>query len=405
MIRQGERRTRAIAGRAASATGIAVVFILALVRSAGADSPPTLAQLTSDADVVVRARIVEGSVALSAADAASQWPIVRAERLESWKGDAPPSVLFAQCGTTQIAYAPGEVVALFLWKSARVRAFSGASAATQIEWVSFQGAPDKLTLAPSDAALPTAIRAYVAVGALPTPESRLEAFRRVTVQHLRSGDPRLAAWAVRNLEIAANAPLVTTAEMPLLDPLIDDPALAIDTRIALLAELERRQLVFAPPRWGRLLRQTPLPDLLAVVRAAGAHPSTGVTIELERALDRGDDTLATAAALALGSPGNESAVRSLADAVNTRDWPLRQAALRALGRIGTQQARHALELAAVFHPDPQTRQRATVEVIMLARRQGTTLAPTIVVPTTNVAIALPDARARGASSEPGRTLD
>src|SRR5262249_31276598 len=144
-----------------------------------------------------------------------------------------------------------------------------------------------------------------------------------------------------------------------------------------VAELERRGVIFGPARWVRLLRTSQGEDLLAVIRALRDHPSAGVNAQLFPLLAHGDLTLATAAAASLGVPGNVDAVRPLATALARESAGSGGAAVKSLGRIGTQSARQALEFAAARHPDLATRQRAATEAIIVARRNGTTLAPTL----------------------------
>jgi HEAT repeat protein len=221
------------------------------------------------------------------------------------------------------------------------------------------------------------VRAYAAVEGMPSSEAQIEGFRRITLKLLASREPRLASSAVRDIALATSTPLIGKADMPLLTSLLADDRVAIGTRVALLAELEQRRLVSGPTEWVKLLRETTGNDLLIVVRALAAHPSAPVTQALLPMLESRDEAVAAAAAVSLGSPGNQEAIGPLVRLLGRDDQRLRMAAIRGLGRIGTPESRRALELAAAFHPDQATRRRANAEVIVLARRQGTTLGPTI----------------------------
>jgi hypothetical protein len=106
--------------------------------------------------------------------------------------------------------------------------------------------------------------------------------------------------------------------------------------------------------------------------------------------------LATAAATSLGVPGNVDAVRPLAASLARDDDELRHAIVHSLGRIGTQSARQALELAAARHPDPATRRRAETEAIIVARRNGTALAPLLGLGVEPALAAVPGASETGA---------
>ncbi len=129
----------------------------------------------------------------------------------------------------------------------------------------------------------------------------------------------------------------------------------------------RRYPSSARKAWARLVRVSAREERLAVVRAAAAHPSPAVTAALLEVLAGGDVDAAAAAAVSLGTPGNDAAVTPLRGALAHDEGRLRMAAIRALGRIGTARAREALALAAAFHPDPPTRRRANAEVIVVQR--------------------------------------
>jgi HEAT repeat protein len=91
-----------------------------------------------------------------------------------------------------------------------------------------------------------------------------------------------------------------------------------------------------------------------------------VTARLAQLLEGSDAAAAQAAAIALGTPGNASAVAPLSRALASGDARLRMAAIRGLGRIGSPEARRALEQAAEAHADADTRRRAAAELRVLA---------------------------------------
>jgi hypothetical protein len=191
---------------------------------------------------------------------------------------------------------------------------------------------------------------------------------------------------MRDFAPGGDAAALTLADLPAMAPLIENSHVPIGTRIALVAELERRGLVFGPARWVRLLRTAEGADLIAVIRAVGEHPSAGVNANLMPLLHDRDFAVATAAAGALGVPGNVDAVRPLTASLGRNDDELRWTALRSIARIGTQSARQALEYVAARHPDPLLRARAEAEAIILARRHGTTLAATLGVTASEASI-------------------
>ncbi len=338
----------------------------------------TFYQMTVESDLVVRGRITEGEGLVVIDKPPLHREVVTAQVLEVLRGDVAvgQSVTFAQHGHGHAGYADGEEALLFLEKITRSPELSRTGLGERVHWVSRQEPQDRVTLTPQTRdEFVGAVKAYAALAGLASPRERIEGLRRVTVRLLGSAEPRIAASAVRDLVLAANLPIVTAADVPLLDRLIDDPQTAIATRIALLAELERRGLVSGPPRWARLLRQTPPGDLLQLVRAVGAHPSDAATEELVRILQSGDAELAAAAAVSLGVPGNERAVEPLTGALKSESERVRMGAIRGLGGIGTKAARQALEQAATAHPDPATRRRARAEVAVLLRRPTRRIVP------------------------------
>ena len=325
---------------------------------------PSLHRLVADADLVARVRILDAGGWLVVEDPPLRRPVVTAALEEVWKGETPAEpVRFAQHGHGVAPYAKGEEVLLFLRRLDRSRELAHLAAQSDLRWVSLQEHDAKLPLAPaSRPAYAAAVRGYLALESIPDPGSRLAAHRRLTLELLKSAEPALADSALADLVTAGGKPLLTEAEVPAVLSLVDDPGVRIGVRVALLALLEERGLVAAPPRWARLVAAAAGPDRRAAIRAAGAHPSPEVTAELTRLLDGGDPETAAEAAVALGAPGNDDAVAPLASVLAGGDPRLGRAAVRGLGRIGTPRAREALETAAESHPDADIRRRALAEL-------------------------------------------
>lgn len=78
-----------------------------------------------------------------------------------------------------------------------------------------------------------------------------------------------------------------------------------------------------------------------------------------------DDAASTAAAVALGSPGNAAAVEPLSQTIVSENQRLAMASIRGLGRIGTAEAHAVLESAATSHPNASVRRRAEAELRVL----------------------------------------
>jgi len=386
------RSTRSIVDFASALVVACTVAALISVapQPAGAQhlqGPASLRQLTSDADLVVRARITAASAELEAGGRV--YPVVHADVLATLKGStAPGPIVFANIGAGATTFTLGEEVLLFLRHIERVAELAATPLQARLRYVAIPNASETFVL--TDAvrpALSDAVRSYAAIAAIPDPEARGDALRKLTLAILQSGEPVLINSALRDFSPGGDAAALTLADLPAMVPLIESPRVPIGTRIALVAELERRGLIFGPTRWVRLLRTSHGSDLLSVIHAIGEHQSAGVSAYLIPLLTQPDLAIATAAATALGVPGNIDAVRPLTVSLGRDDYALRLAALRGLGRIGTQGARQALELAAARHPDAAVRSRAEIAAIILARRHGTTLAPTLGLATSDAALA------------------
>jgi hypothetical protein len=350
------------------------VVALALGSPGGAhlvDASPSLHLLVADADVVARARIVDphGEAALSSGE---RRPVVEAEILEVFKGEAEPGLLrFAQHGHGVASFEKTDEVLLFLQRIERSREMGALRSSDGLRFVSLQEHDAKYPVsARNREALLGAVRAYVRIETLPTAAERVTALREVTVSLLTSGDTQLAGGALRDLVLARDLPLVTAAELPVLEPLLADPGLPVGLRAGLLAELDRRGLVDGPTSWVSLLGTASGPERPAAARAAGGHPSPAVTAALARLLESDDPATAQAAAIALGNPAHASAEPALARCLTGSDARLRMAAIRGLGGMGTPEAVVALREAADSHPDPATRRRARAEVTSLGRRSA-----------------------------------
>jgi hypothetical protein len=331
----------------------------------------TLNRLVATSDVVARARILDAAGRVALEPTGTSRPVVEARLVEILKGSAEPGVVrFAQHGHGVAQFEDGEEVLLFLRRIESHRELARLASAGSVRFVSLQEHDAKFLLTPeSREVLLLAARSYVRVGAIGDPAARHEALRRATLAQLASPDDRLAASAVRDLVLAEKPPLITEADLPVLEPILASSNTPIGVRVALLAELERRGMVDGPARWVELLRGTRGRELQSVIRAAGAHPSLPTQAVLREILAGGDPGAAAAAAMALGTPGDDAAVAPLRRALSEGDERLRMAAIRGLGRVATASARKALQEAADSHPDPATRRRARAEVKLLEQAE------------------------------------
>jgi hypothetical protein len=326
---------------------------------------PTLLSLVAGAERVALVRVVDPEALVVLEETGDHRPVVVVELREVLKGEGKPgeALRFVSHGHGVAEYRAGEEALVFLAPLERSRELDSLQTAG-LRWVSFQEHDTRYGVDDENRArLLGAVRAYVAVEALPQPAARVAALRAVTLDLLTSGDPRLAAGAVQDLALARELPLVTPEDVPrLLEGVVSSSAAPIGLRVAVLSELGGRRLVEATPLWLGLLRTTPKPDRLQVIRAAGRHPSPEIDLELVGLLAGDDPELAAAAALALGDPVHAAATPSLGGALARTEPSVRMAAIRALSAIGTPSAREVLAAAADSHADPATRRRAAAAV-------------------------------------------
>lgn len=332
---------------------------------------PSLHELARDADLVARVRVVRArrTVRLEgAAGARLERAVVDVAVLERLCGAGGPRLTFVPHGHGPAEYHDGAEALVFLRRIDRVPELAGTALAGHVRWVSLQETSDAIPLGPrTRRAWTDAARRYVAAETIADPAPRHDALRETMLALLGSDEPRIAASALRDL-VRAPDTTIRPVDAGRLERLVAAGRAPMTVRVGVLAELERRGLTDAPPRWAALLSGAAPRDRLVVVRAAAAHPSPAVTQALLGILERGEPAAAGAAAVSLGAPGNAIAVAPLERVLARDEPPLRFAAIRGLGGIGGQEATDVLRRAAAFHPDPATRRRARAEERVLDRR-------------------------------------
>jgi hypothetical protein len=355
--------------RLACAAAVAGLLAAATARAHIVYGRPTLMGLVAGAERVALVQIVDPAASAVLEETGERRPVIEAKLRAALKGGGTPgeTLRFATHGHGVAEYQPAEEAIVFLVPLERSRELA-ALRAGGLRWVSFQEHDARYGVTPGNRErLLGAVRGYVAAEEMGEPRARLDQLRRVTLGLIASGDERLAAGAVQDLALAGTLPLVTAEDVPLLlERVVSSPAAPIGVRLGLLAELDRRGLVEAPPLWLALLRDTPLPDRLQVVRVAGRQPHPAVERALLELLGADDPELVAGAALALGDPLHAAATPALARALSHREPRVRRAAIRALAAIGTPGARAALS-AAADHADPDTRRRAAAALQTLTR--------------------------------------
>lgn len=356
--------------RLAPAAAVALLIAAAAARAHIVYGRPTLMALVAGAERVAVVRIVDPLALAVVPETGDQRPVVEASLLVPLKGGGAPgeTLRFASHGHGVAEYLPGEEALVFLAPLERSRELSALSA-SGLRWVSFQEHDARYPVTPENRErLLGAVRGYVDAAAQSSPVARIDALRRVTLGLLTSGDARLAAGAVQDLAVSESLPLVTAADVPLLrERVLSSPDAPLGVRLALLVELDRRGLLDATPLWLPLLRDTPLPDRLQVVRVAGRQRDPAVEAALVELLAADEPELVEAAALALADPLHAAATPELARALAHPEPRVRGAAIRALRAIATPAARDALVAAADEHADPDTRRRAAAAARSLGR--------------------------------------
>lgn len=340
----------------------------------------SLRLLTAQADVVARVQIIDALDELDAVyrDQAFRTRFVRARLLETWKGSlAEPgaTIRFYQHGHGTVEYADEEEVLVFLRRTENIAELAGGPIVSQLEWVSEQETGAHYRLNDTNRkGFANAVASYIAMDEAPE-ALRSDMLRRITVEMLTSPYPELAQSAMGDLVLAGEQISLTSEDLTVLLPLIDDnqegAAAPIGIRIGLLSELERRGLVAGPPRWAHLIETTTGRDQIAVIRAAAANPSNAVVEALIPLLKSDNLQIASTAAVALGNQKSPMATQSLVALLQSNESQLRMSAIRGLGRDGSSTAREALSTAASQHPDPATRRRALAELSALSPHSET----------------------------------
>jgi hypothetical protein len=322
----------------------------------------TLSQMVHGADAVVVARIIDEEAVL-AVDTHQRRPVISAEILEVLKGGARPGpALVARHGHGHTSYQKDERALLFLTSIDRHRELQALKKTGRVDYVSLQETSANFRLdGPHRERLLAAVRDYANLAAIDEPDERLAALQTLTLELLRSPDGRIAASAARDLAPTAQTRMIDEEAVPQLVALVHDEEVLIGVRVAVLATLGQQDLVETAPHWARLVAESESADAKTAIRAAGAHPSEAVARALLTVVSKGsppEAAKAAEAAVAVGWPGNDAAVPTLARALESDDARLRLAAIRGLSGIATAAARETLEKAAASHHDPAVRRRA-----------------------------------------------
>jgi hypothetical protein len=316
--------------------------------------------LVAEADLVVYGRLLAFEEASGAKHHGAPFLGLRVKVLGVIKGVAEvgSELRFIQHGHGVPQYRPGQTALLFLRDLSLSRELRALRSPGELEWYSNQEQDDQWVLtAGSREGVLSAARRYVTIEVMPV-ERRAEALHGITVRLLSSGNVRLARSALRDLAVARDAPLIGPRDVPWLLGVVGDARMPVDVRAGILAELDQRGLVRGDEQWARLIRTTHGPDRLAAIPLAGAHLGPAVQEELEKILSGPDVISASAAAVALGQPGNEASVPALSRALGAGQTRVALSAIRGLSVVGTPEAWGAIRDAAASHPDEAVRRRA-----------------------------------------------
>ncbi len=244
----------------------------------------TLSQRVAAADLVVRARISDPNITIKSGNPIVVQQLVEASIEEIFRGEAPSknthtkNIRFIPHRHNSDGYEKGEEIILFLkFKKAQSPGAEG-------QFISIDDFADRISLDPSNAAAFTeAVRAY-ANALSPPGNSKTNGprdFRQITLSLLFAEQPRLSAFALRDLLNAQGASLIQPGDLPKLEQLIENKKYSIALRTALLSELGRKQLIKATPAWLKLLRNTEGADLATVTRSLPQPLAPELYAELE----------------------------------------------------------------------------------------------------------------------------
>lgn len=317
----------------------------------------------AEAELIVLGRVVNPAYRFIADEGRLQRSLVEIDVLEAFKGESGEDRLrFAQDGHAVAEYAAGDTALFFLKPIARSRELRALVLPGGPSHFSGQEHDEEfLVEANSGSVLLSATRAFAASERAETTEERLALIRGATLDLLTSNDDQLASAALSSLVMAPNADWVTKADLPRLRKKLSDPTASIGLRAGLIAELDRRGLLIGDEERSRLLNQASPASLPAAIRALATRPSAAITsFLLDRLLNNPEttDEVAVEAAIALGNAKDPRAAAALGRVLAREEVRVRNAAIRGLRNLGTEEARGVLQDAAETHPDRSTRRRA-----------------------------------------------
>jgi hypothetical protein len=322
--------------------------------------------LIVEADLVIRARVLDPEAVFVSEDGLSRRQLIEVEVLETLKGRADGAkIRFAQDGHDVARYATGQEALFFLRPIAKSRELRMLAVPGGPSHVSGQEHAEQFLIEGAHGpTLLSAARKLARSESASTTDERVALIRAGTLELLTSGDAQLGASGLASLIVTPQAKLITRTDLPRLEKFLVRQDVSIGLRAGLIAELERRGLIDGPAHWMALLQNARPADLPVAIRATGAHPSDAVNATLLRMLKdpKSKTELAAECAIALGTSRNVEAVSALSNALMQGKPRLRNAAIRGLGQIGGPESHAALEQAAESHPDSETRKRARAEL-------------------------------------------
>lgn len=331
----------------------------------------------AEADLIVRGRVTDPAKLHVSADGSKQRRLVEVETLEVIKGQTEVALLrVAQDGHDPPRFRAGDEAIFFLRPIEASRELRSLAVEGGASHVSSQEHDERFLIeARHGPVLLSSLRSFARSENAPDVETRVRLIREATLDLLTSGSIPLSTRALAGLVLAPHAALVTPPDLPRLERLLTDPATSVGLKAGLIAELDRRGLIEGPDHWLRLLEDTPRRQLSTAIRAVATRPSPAIRAHLIGLLSDArrepgptarsthsnfdpKSEIAAEAAMALASMPSAEVIAALDGALDHASSRVRNAAIRALGRIDSQPARRVLEIAAKSHTDPETRKRA-----------------------------------------------
>lgn len=332
----------------------------------------SVSQLFLDADVVIIARIdavAERRFILE--DKPTVNDVVSATVLSQYKGRDLDTVEFFQDAHGHAHYAPGDTAVVFLTELTGAHRLKQRGLAAGVGFVSDQVRNTEHRVQSTE--LPDydwILGAYadLAGNTSYTVEQRASRVKAILLRLLGSNAPDLVESGLLDWENAGSGIELAQDEVSRLLALTRDAARPVDLRLALLRAMSRKGLA-DDSAWIYLLQNESPENMLSVMRATEGHERKAFLPYIARGLTNPSDSLAEAAARALGHPTYAGAESALATLLEKPSQRLNYAAVHALVGIHSDEAKKILLDAEANHPNPKVRRMISARLSALSMQR------------------------------------